>query len=60
MSTQRATSQPAKTGPQPGTWNSPEQIAAHRAMTPGQRLRRTIEVSRAALLFARAERVDDR
>lgn len=60
MSTERSTSQPVTPGAKSDTWNTPEQIAAHRAMTPGQRVRRTIEVSRAALLFTRAERVDDR
>ena len=42
------------------TWNSPEAIAEHRAMSPEQRLRKTIALSQAALRFARAERVDER
>jgi hypothetical protein len=42
------------------TWNTPEDIARHRAMTPEQRLRRAIELSRAALRFANARRVDGR
>jgi hypothetical protein len=42
------------------TWNDPERIAAHRAMTPAVRLWLTIEVSRAALRFANGRRVDER
>lgn len=42
------------------TWNSAAQIAAHRAMTPEQRLREMIALSQAALRFSRAERVDGR
>ncbi|MBA3510072.1 MAG: hypothetical protein H0T19_08285 [Thermoleophilaceae bacterium] len=42
------------------TWNSPEQIAEHRAMTPAQRWAKTISLSRAALRMSRAERVDER
>ena len=42
------------------TWNSPEAIAEHRAMTPEQRLRKAIALSQAALRFTRAERVDER
>ncbi len=42
------------------TWNSPEQIAEHRGLTPAQRLREAIELSRAALRFAQAGRVDER
>jgi len=42
------------------TWNSPAQIAEHRAMTPEQRLRKMIALSQAALRFSRAERVDGR
>ena len=42
------------------TWNSPEAIAEHRAMSPEQRLRKAIALSQAALRFARAERVDER
>lgn len=38
------------------TWNSPEQIAEHRAMTPEQRLRKTIKLSRAAIRFSQADR----
>lgn len=40
------------------TWNTPEAIAQHREMTPEQRLRKTIELSRAVLRLARAPRVD--
>ena len=42
------------------TWNTPEAIAKHRAMSPEQRLRKTIALSQAALRFAHAERVDER
>ncbi len=42
------------------TWNSVEDIARHRAMTPQQRWRRTISLSQAAQRLARAERVDER
>jgi hypothetical protein len=42
-----------------GTWNDPERIAAHRAMSPSVRLALTLEVSRAALRFANGRRVDD-
>jgi hypothetical protein len=41
------------------TWNDAERIAAHRAMSPGERLRLTIEASRAALRFAHGRRVDE-
>src|SRR4051794_1518825 len=41
------------------TWNSTEAIARHRAIAPSQRLTLAIEVSRAALLFARAGGVVD-
>jgi hypothetical protein len=34
------------------TWNDAERIAAHRALSPRDRLRLTIEASRAALRFA--------
>jgi hypothetical protein len=41
------------------TWNSPEAIARHRAMTPEQRIKKTVELSNQALKMARARRVDD-
>jgi hypothetical protein len=41
------------------TWNDAEAIARHRAMTPSERLALAIEVSRAALRFAQAERVSE-
>jgi hypothetical protein len=41
------------------TWNDTEAINRHRAMTPSQRVALAIEISRAALLFAQAERVND-
>jgi hypothetical protein len=40
------------------TWNAPEEIERNRRLTPEERLRKTIAVSRAALRFASAERVD--
>jgi len=36
------------------TWNTPEDIARHREMTPDQRIKKAIELSRAALRFATA------
>jgi hypothetical protein len=41
------------------TWNTPEAIAKHRAMTPEQRIKKTVEVSQQAMKMARARRVDD-
>lgn len=41
------------------TWNTPEAIARHRAMTPGQRIKKTVEISRQAIKMARARRIDD-
>ncbi len=42
------------------TWNTSERIAIHRALSPSERLRLTIEASRAALRFAEGERIDER
>lgn len=42
------------------TWNTPEDIQRHRLMTPEQRLRKAIAVSRAALRLAAAGRDDRR
>jgi hypothetical protein len=42
------------------TWNDPERIAIHRELPPSERVRLTIEASRAALRFARGRRVDVR
>jgi hypothetical protein len=42
------------------TWNTADAIAEHRVMTPEQRLRKAIQLSRAALRLARAPRVDVR
>lgn len=42
------------------TWNDSERIAVHRALTPSERIRLTIEASRAALRFAEGERIDER
>ena len=41
------------------TWNDTEAIARHRAMTPSQRVALAVEISRAALRFAQAQRVPD-
>jgi hypothetical protein len=40
------------------TWNTPDAIARHAAMTPGQRIKKTAELSRQAIKMARARRVD--
>jgi len=41
------------------TWNTPERIAVHRRLSHSERLRLTIEASRATLRFADGERVDE-
>ena len=41
------------------TWNDTEAINRHRAMTPSERVAVAIQISRAALRFAHAERVTD-
>jgi hypothetical protein len=51
------TERPAKP---PATWNDRRRIAVHRDLPPGERVRLTIEASRAALRFARGRRVDAR
>jgi hypothetical protein len=38
------------------TWNDPDRIARHRALTPAERLHLTIEASRATLRFAQGRR----
>lgn len=38
------------------TWNTPERIAAHRALAPAERIELAVQVSRAALALARAPR----
>jgi hypothetical protein len=38
------------------TWNAPEDIERNRRLTPEERLRKAIALSRAALRFASAER----
>lgn len=48
-----------QTGPTT-TWNDRSRIAQHRALTAAQRLRLTIEVSRAALRFANRARRNER
>jgi hypothetical protein len=42
------------------TWNDSGRIAKHRALSPAERLRLTIEASRAALRFANGSRRDAR
>jgi len=42
------------------TWNGADRIAEHKALSHAERLRRTIEVSRAALRFACGPRRDER
>lgn len=51
---------PSAEGDEQGTWNTPEAIARHRLMAPEERLRRAVELSRAALRFAGAQRADGR
>jgi hypothetical protein len=46
----------AQGGEEQKTWNSPEQIARHRAMSMEERLKLCIELSRAALQFRDAQR----
>jgi hypothetical protein len=41
------------------TWNDTEAINRHRTMTPSQRVALAIQISRAALRFAHAERISD-
>jgi hypothetical protein len=55
-----AANTPDKNSGSQRTWNAPEDIERHRRLTPEERLRKTIAVSRAALRFASAERVDAR
>ncbi len=40
------------------TWNSPDAIARHRAMTPGERIKKASRLSNQALKMARARRID--
>lgn len=40
------------------TWNTPEAIARHRAMTPGERIKKASRLSNQALKMARARRID--
>jgi hypothetical protein len=40
------------------TWNDSSRIAQHRALSPAERLRLTIEASRATLRFAQGRRRD--
>jgi hypothetical protein len=40
------------------TWNTPETIARHRAMTPGERIKKASQLSNQALKMARARRLD--
>jgi hypothetical protein len=57
-----STNEPKTTAGAPGqqpTWNTPEDIARHREMTPEERLRKTIKLSQAALRFVAAGRSED-
>ena len=40
--------------PKTATWNTPQAIAEHRAMSPEERVRKTIALSQAALRFGAA------
>lgn len=40
------------------TWNTPDAIAKHRAMTPGERIKKASQLSNQALKMARARRID--
>jgi hypothetical protein len=40
------------------TWNSPEQIARHRAMTKQERFAMCVDLSRAALRLAASQRAE--
>ena len=51
---------PSAEGDEQGTWNTPQAIARHRRMSPEERLRCAVELSRAALRFAGAQRADGR
>src|SRR6478672_6005893 len=59
MTTSDAPSPPDLPSQRGETWNDTDAIARHRAMTRSQRLALAIEVSRAALMFARAGGVVD-
>lgn len=55
--------EPVRSVPHPheaATWNTPEAIAEHRALSPEERVRKAIALSQAALRFAAARRVDAR
>jgi hypothetical protein len=42
------------------TWNTPEAIERHRAMTPEERIHLMVKVSNAAMKFAAAKPANDR
>lgn len=42
-----------KVPPRRTTWNTPEDIAKHRAMTPGERIKKTVEISNETARLAR-------
>jgi hypothetical protein len=46
--------------PDPGTWNTPEAIAEHRALSAGERIALAVQLSRTAMKLAAAERLDGR
>ena len=48
----------AEASPGQKTWNTPEAIARHRAMTPGERIKKASRLSNQALKMARARRID--
>jgi hypothetical protein len=52
--------EPHRPGKRPATWNDRGRIAVHRDLPPSERVRLTIEASRAALRFAHGRRVDAR
>jgi len=60
METKAKVPQPESPSNAEATWNTPEAIAEHRAMSPEQRVRKAIALSQAALRFASAPRVDAR
>jgi len=40
------------------TWNTPDAIARHRTMTPAERIKKVVKLSREARKLATARRVD--
>ncbi len=54
MATNSKSARPNTASAGPRTWNTPEAIARHRALSPEERLRKAIALSRAALRFSAA------